>query len=201
VLQALLQTGVFSKILLVPAKQNPLKPTPSKITDEFRLKLIQASLAEIADPRIELWEGELRRSGLSFTRDTLMELSQTNQGELVLIVGNEVFREFPKWKDPNTILRLAHLAIVEREPMKADATVILKQCGVEDASVEPDGIYHHKHSRWIKSFSINALRYSSTELRESLANGWKTNTLNKVPQGIQRSVWLLIKENQLYAVS
>lgn len=208
-LQSLLKTGLFKKILLVPAKQNPLKPQPSQIPDSVRLEMLKASLQELAEPKVEIWEGELNRPGLSYMKDTLKELSQSTKEELVLILGNEVFRELPKWKDPKTVLSLAHIALVVRDDKPSDIKSTLEQCGIHDASsteswskdTEVGGVTYLKSSRWTQPFNINALPYSSTQIRQNLANAWKTKEFMSPPQGIQRSVWLLIKENQLYAVN
>jgi len=191
-IQSLLKTGLFKKILIVPAKQNPLKQTRSQVPTELRLKMLQASAQEIGDPRVEIWDGELNRQGLSFMKDTLEELTQHNLGELTLIIGNEVFKDFHQWKEPQRILNLANLAIVQRTGESVDVDLVLKNCGVAH------GV---KTSHWIKTFEINALPYSATKIRESLAKTWKTGDLSQTPQGIQRLVWLLIKENQLYAVN
>jgi nicotinate-nucleotide adenylyltransferase len=201
VIQSLLKTGLFTKILIVPAKQNPLKAKPSAVSDELRLRLINASIKELSDPRIEIWEGELQREGLSYMKDTLLELSQKKLGELALILGDEVFNEFPNWKEPKTVLSLANLVIVQRTPAPLTLNETLKKCGVLDGEFRGTELFYLQNSKWIKVFQINALPYSSTEIRKSLAKAWNTNSLSKTPQGIQRSVWLLIKENQLYAVN
>ena len=191
-LQSLLKTGLFKKILVVPAKQNPLKNSPSKIPDDLRLKMLKASLKEIGDPRLEIWDGELKRNGLSYMKDTLRELSQGQTGELTLIMGNEVFKEFYRWKEPETIIKLANLAIVQRTGESVDIKSILETC-----QLAPNSNSFH----WIKIFKINALPHSATQIRENLAKTWKSGDLSKTPHGIQRSVWLVIKENQLYAVN
>ncbi len=200
-LQSLLKTSLFTKILLVPAKQNPLKPKASQIPDELRLKLLKASVKEISDPRIEIWDGELKRSGFSYMKDTLTELSQTYGKELVLILGNEVFKDFPKWNEPKTVLSLAHIAVIQRTHEELNLNEVLKSCGILDGAPQENEISYLKNSRWLKTFKIGALPYSATEIRANLVKAWKTNPLSETPQGIQRSVWLLIKENQLYAVS
>lgn len=200
-IQSLLKMGIFKKILIVPAKQNPLKVVPSQVSDDLRLKLIKASLEEVSDPRIEIWEGELNRTGLSYMKDTLLELSQSKLGELALIVGDEVFEQFPNWKEPKTVLSLANLVIIQRTDRPPAIQETLKDCGILDGMTQGPEVSYLQNSKWIKVFQINALPYSSTEIRKSLAKAWNTNTLSKTPQGIQRSVWLLIKENQLYAVN
>lgn len=200
-LKELLKTDLFTKIILVPAKQNPLKPLPSQISTPMRVKLIETALEELGDSRINLWEGELKRSGLSFMKDTLQELQEKYREELGLILGNEVFADLPKWREPKQVLNLANIVVVQRTTSQINILSTLLQCGILDANEEDSLIRYAENSRWVKTIKINALPFSSTELRETLAKAWKTGDLTQVPQGIQRSVWLLIKENQLYAVS
>lgn len=199
-LTSLLNTGEFKKILVVPAKQNPLKATPSLISDTMRLHLLEASIKELNNPNIEIWDGELKRSGASYTEETLMELTQQKWGDLVLILGNEVFETFSKWKNPKRILSLANIAVVKRDNAPIDMNGMLKTCGIVDGISSENRVLHSQNSRWIKTFKINALPFSSTKIRTHLIKAYKKQYLDPPPSGIQRSVWLLIKENQLYAV-
>lgn len=200
-LKELLKTDLFTKIILVPAKQNPLKPLPAQISPEMRLRLIEAALGEVGDQRLEVWEGELHRPGVSFMKDTLQALEHKYREELGLILGNEVFEDLPKWREPKTVLNLANVIVVQRTPSQINSISTLQQCGISDAVERDNLIRYAENKRWIKTFTINALPISSTHIRETLAKAWKIGDLTQVPQGIQRSVWLLIKENQLYAVS
>jgi|GEM_PF-499145 len=200
-IKSLLQQGWIDSILLVPAKQNPLKLTASKIPDDMRLKLIEAALKELNHPKVELFTGELKRQGFSYTKDTLKELKTLYQDELALIVGDEVFKDFPKWKDPKTILTLANLIVVQRTPSPIDTIQILTNCGISDFTQQEEDQFFSNQTRWVRVVKINALPHCATQIRNDLAKAWKIGDLSKAPQGIQRSVWLLIKENQLYAVN
>ena len=134
-------------------------------------------------------------------KDTLAELKHQFNEEMVLIVGDEVFKAFPQWKEPATVLGLANVLIIQRTENPIEVINTVQKCGITDAIVENSDIRYAKRSRWIKTMKINALHYSATKIRENLAKAWKTGGLTQAPQGIQRSVWLLIKENQLYAVN
>src|SRR5208283_3360039 len=63
----------------------------------------------------KLYDGELRRKGVSYTVDTLKELSNRYpRAKFYLLMGEDSLREFHRWKDPQGILRLATLVILNR---------------------------------------------------------------------------------------
>ena len=57
-------------------------------------------------------DAELRRSGPSYTVDTLASL--VSRGDLLLIVGSETFLDLLNWHEPRRVARLARLAVVPR---------------------------------------------------------------------------------------
>jgi nicotinate-nucleotide adenylyltransferase len=64
----------------------------------------------------EVSDIELRRDGVSYTVDTIREISTQNpQDELFLIVGGDSLRTFHMWRDPAGILALAKLVVFGRD--------------------------------------------------------------------------------------
>ena len=203
--QKILENYHFEKLFFLPAKQNPLKEKSTKASASLRLALIRAALKETQEARFEIWDTELTRPGPSYTIETLQEIQiqfPNRDYELVLILGNEVFAEFPRWKNPQGILRISNLCVVERISEKTASTDdSLKQIGVKySKSANFSNRIETEFSHWIEKVSIDALPYSSTEVRKNILKARDSKDLQNTPQGIQRSVWLLIKENQLYTV-
>ena len=67
------------------------------------------------DRRFAVSDLEIRRSGLSYTVDTLTELhSQAPDNELFLIVGGDVAAGLRDWHEPERVLSLASLAVAKR---------------------------------------------------------------------------------------
>jgi nicotinate-nucleotide adenylyltransferase len=105
----------LDRVLLMPVHTPPHKavvdddPGP-----EHRLALVRAAVA--GDDRFEASELEVFRPGPSYTVDTLRELHEASPGdELIFIVGGDMARSLPSWREPVEILRLAILAAAERD--------------------------------------------------------------------------------------
>jgi nicotinate-nucleotide adenylyltransferase len=105
----------LDRVLLVPVHTPPHKavvvddPGP-----EHRLALVRAAVE--GDDRFEASELEVFRPGPSYTVDTLRELHEASPGaELIFIVGGDMARSLPSWREPVEILRLATLAAAERD--------------------------------------------------------------------------------------
>ena len=69
-------------------------------------------LAVAEHPRFEVSDVELRRSGPSYTVDTLEALRP--RGDLHLIIGSETFLDLLSWHEPRRLPGLARLVVVPR---------------------------------------------------------------------------------------
>lgn len=111
-------------ILYVPAKHNPLKPKHALASDEDRLNMISAAIAEAGNSsQVELFVTgmELGREGLSYTADTLAELrSSVGDSRLSLFIGSDVVKQLHSWRSVEDILATVQLAIVLRGERKED---------------------------------------------------------------------------------
>ena len=90
----------------------------------------QMVLRAIADnPHFALCDAELRRAGPSYTVDTLRELRGRLGDDCVLyfIVGSDVLPDFQRWKEPERILELCRLAVVERPGGPVDPLALLAE--------------------------------------------------------------------------
>jgi nicotinate-nucleotide adenylyltransferase len=64
---------------------------------------------------VEVSRLELEREGPSYTVDTLRQLHATEpEDQLTFIVGGDMARSLPAWREPEAILELATLAVAER---------------------------------------------------------------------------------------
>ena len=78
-----------------------------------RLAMVQAALAGREDLVVD--DRELRRAGPSYTIDTLRSLRSDLPGTpLCLLLGTDAFASFTRWRDPQGILDIANLVILER---------------------------------------------------------------------------------------
>jgi nicotinate-nucleotide adenylyltransferase len=100
-------------VFFVPAYCSPFKrkhpmPAASK-------RLVMAKEAIKGNGVFKLYDGELRRDGISYTIDTLIELkAKYPRSKFYLLMGADNLRTFHRWKDPQDILKLARLVILNR---------------------------------------------------------------------------------------
>jgi nicotinate-nucleotide adenylyltransferase len=104
----------LERVLLMPVHVPPHKPAKWDPGAEHRLRMCR--LAVGADPRIEVCALELERPGPSYTVDTLRDIHASDpDAELTLIVGADMARTLDSWREPYEILKLARLAVAERD--------------------------------------------------------------------------------------
>ncbi len=86
----------LDKVTLIPTSTTPLKDNSSMASSEDRLRMCGLASADI--DFIEVSDIEVRREGLSYTSDTVRELSGYGD-ELFLIVGADMFLTLEKWHE------------------------------------------------------------------------------------------------------
>lgn len=157
-------------LLFVPASAQPFKvAVEGGAPPAARLEMLRLAIGKRESFRIETVE--IERGGLSYTVDTLEELSRQNAGaELFLIVGEDALGAFDKWKRPERILELATPAILRRQSGTARRPL---PAGVVEAS-----------SRLVE--------VSSTEIRERVRAG------NSIRGFVTEAVENYIEANALY---
>jgi nicotinate-nucleotide adenylyltransferase len=100
-------------VVLMPAGSPPHKRLDEEPGPERRLAMCRL-LVRGAD-RLSVCALEVERDGPSYTVDTLRELHARHPDtELTLIVGADVARTLPSWREPRALLDLAGLAVAER---------------------------------------------------------------------------------------
>jgi nicotinate-nucleotide adenylyltransferase len=103
----------LQRVIVMPARIPPHKPVEDEPGAEHRLELCRVAVQ--GDERFEVWDLECKRSGPSYTVDTLVELhAQSPDSELFLIVGGDIAAGLPSWHQPEQVLSLATLAVARR---------------------------------------------------------------------------------------
>jgi nicotinate-nucleotide adenylyltransferase len=147
----------LDRVLLVPARVPPHKEIPADPGPDVRLELCEAAIA--GDERFAVSRIELDRPGRSYTVDTLRALhDRLPQDELTFIVGGDMARSFPSWREPAAILELATLAVAERT-------------GAERAEIEAALAPLDPAGERVRHFAMPRLDVSSSEIRARVAAG------------------------------
>src|SRR3984893_2121982 len=91
-----------------PPHRPQLYPSP-----ERRLQMVRAAVAD--QPSFVVDDREVRRSGLSYSVDTLTELRREYpQASLCLLLGMDAFLGLPNWHRWRELLTLAHIVVAHR---------------------------------------------------------------------------------------
>ncbi|MFZ2113526.1 MAG: nicotinate (nicotinamide) nucleotide adenylyltransferase [Solirubrobacteraceae bacterium] len=102
------------RVLLTPVLIPPHKPAKWDPGAEHRRKMCQLAIGD--DPSLGVCTLELERPGPSYTIDTLRSIHASDpDAELTLIVGADMASTLASWREPREILKLARLAVAERE--------------------------------------------------------------------------------------
>ncbi len=154
----------LDRVIWIPAGQPPHKEGRDMAPAPLRLEMVRAAIG--GDARFEADDLELRRSGPSYTADTLETLSGSHPDVLLfLIVGVDQYRDLASWSRPEEILRRATLVVMDRGGEGArDAVPDVR--GADAALVAP----------------VTRIDISSTCVREMLAAGEDVSDL--VPPGV-----------------
>ena len=100
-------------IFFVPAFCSPFKRGQSMPDAIKRLTMVKEAIK--GNSLFKIYEGELRRAGISYTLETLQEIkAKYPKASLYLLMGADNLRQFHRWKSPQGILKLAKLVILNR---------------------------------------------------------------------------------------
>lgn len=102
----------LSRVLLIPTNEGPHKQisTPSPLQ---RLEMVRLAVA--GTEVLEACDLEISREGTSYTHDTLCQLrSRYPEAEFTLLLGSDMLRSFPEWRNADQITQEARLAILLR---------------------------------------------------------------------------------------
>ncbi|HXK09024.1 MAG TPA: nicotinate-nucleotide adenylyltransferase [Vicinamibacteria bacterium] len=78
-------------------------------------RLAMARLATASQPRFEAWDTELRRPGPSYTVETVQALLAARPSDvLFLVVGTDTWPEMTTWREPERLLSLVEVVVVDR---------------------------------------------------------------------------------------
>jgi len=159
----------LERVLFVPAAQPPLKPQGVAPAAD-RLEMVE--LATASNPVFDVLDLELHREGPSYTVDTLAELGRRFPGQpLWFVMGSDALAELALWRQPETLVSLANLAIVQRpgEPQVDPGALLPNDLRVQFAP-GPGGLVHES-GRELRVIATTELSLSATDIRERVARG------------------------------
>jgi nicotinate-nucleotide adenylyltransferase len=129
----------LERVLLIPARLPPHKTAAEDPGAPRRLEMCRLLVAR--EDAVAVSALELERDGPSYTVDTLRTLHDANpRTSLTFILGADIARTLPAWREPRQLLKFAELAVALRAAstaaeVRADLAELLDAGGGEDERV------------------------------------------------------------------
>ncbi|MDQ7039235.1 MAG: nicotinate (nicotinamide) nucleotide adenylyltransferase [Aquificota bacterium] len=171
------KTGA-DKVVFIPTHRTPLKESHSA-PPEDRLNMVR--LAVEGEEGFEVEDYEVRRGGISYTVETLKYLADKLPGKPVLLLGADSMLRFHLWRDPERIIDMADLMVVEREGLMEKVREYVRT-----------RFPMLKEGKNVFFVSTRRIDVSATEIRRRVKEGKSIYCL--VPEPVER----YIKERGLY---
>lgn len=159
--QAIARLGL-DEVQFMPCA-NPVHRQQPQVENIHRLKMIELALA--GHPGFSLNSLEVDRGGPSYMVDSLEQITSQQEAVLCLLMGVDSFNQFPGWKSPKEILKLAHLIVCARPGQTLDRRIYPEHQVASGNELEKQA------SGLILALDIDECSCSSTEVRELLAQG------------------------------
>jgi nicotinate-nucleotide adenylyltransferase len=170
----------LDKLFVMPAFQPPHKQGKKLTPDEKRLQM--CALAFEGIDGVEVSDYEIAQKGTSYTYLTCRYFKERfPDDELFWLVGTDMLRNFPAWKNPEDILQNATLAVCARDEKE------------EWIEVEQEKFFK-KFGRNFAVIRYNGKNVSSTKIRVLAGAG--VDLMPFVPEKVAK----YIQKNALYEI-
>lgn len=107
------QQANLDRVLFVPCAMSPHKLAGAHGSDRQRIEMLDLAIG--GHRSFVRSDMEIKRGGVSFTVETLRELTDTQRdSEFFFLMGADSLDSFSSWRDPEEILKLAKPIVVGR---------------------------------------------------------------------------------------
>jgi nicotinate-nucleotide adenylyltransferase len=182
----------LSEVRFMPTGSPPHREQP-QAPAQLRLEMVKAAIAD--QPAFVVDDREVRRTGVSYSVDTLTELrAEYPQRSLCLLLGMDAFLGLPNWHRWRELLDLAHIIVAHRPGWRAPTMGPLGEVMVDRGTGRVRDL-HEQRAGCIYVHAVTQLEISSTELRQLISQGRDPRYI--VPEEVRR----IIRETRCYAAA
>lgn len=178
---------------VIPNCVGPLRVQTQGASAEQRLEMCRLGLQNFPG-HVQVDDLEIRRGGISYTVDTMKELTRQNAGDrFYLTIGLDQFQKFDQWKNFEEILTLADLVVTSRPGLEFPYAVDRFPGGMRALVEDFDGKQALlKNGQTIHFVQIPDVEVSATEIRKKIRLGQIIHDL--VPAPVEE----YLRENKIY---
>lgn len=171
--EAVRESFMLDEILFIPAARPPHK-RGRNVTDE-KHRLTMTILATRSNKFFKVSDMELKRTGLSYTLDTMNELYKTfgNSTELFFIIGADSLADLSKWHEARELVEKCHFIATTRQGVDVDFSAVENYFG----AIAKEHIHR---------VTTPGLEISSTDIREKVRLGRSIKYL--VPEAVEEYI-------------
>ena len=181
----------LDEIILIPAALPPHK-IPVDVADAAdRMQMLDLALEDVSGLRLS--DIESKRSGPSYTIDTVQHLRQTlpDQSRIYLIMGMDAFLEIDTWKSYNELLEQIPFIIISRPNTDSCDTdfgwkfleeYLTSKISADYVFSKLQNCYRAKDKKPVYIYEVTGLDISSTRIRSLISEGRPIRFL--VPQKV-----------------
>lgn len=179
--KAAIETLRLDRVFVLPAYVPPHKRERVLTDDVHRVAMLKKAFA--CEKKVVVSEYELERGGVSYTYLTCEHFKALYPfDELYFLMGTDMLRDFPTWKNPERILELCTIAVCDRAEKD------------KNWAKEEERRFFELFQKTFQKIEYTARAVSSTEVRVLAAAGEDVAAL------CGRDVAAYIKENRLYEI-
>lgn len=171
----------LDKLFVIPASIPPHKQIKSKTTTQERLEMAEIAFSNLSC-KIEVSDLETKRSGKSYTADTIKELKSQGYDDLYLLCGTDMILTLDGWYNPEYIFENATIVYMRREN-EEENNHLLK---------EKIAFYEKSFNAKIVNIQAKPIELSSSTVRETVKSG------NDASKMVTSEVLQFIKLKNLY---
>lgn len=171
--EALEQCGLAA-VRIIPAGTPPHRGGPHATTEQ-RLAMVRLAVQDNAAFMLD--EREIRRSGPSYTVDTLATLRSELGSEqpLCLLMGGDAFLQLDTWHEWKKLFELAHIVVIQRNGRPLGNAIEQADAALRDeyrARLAPaSAALHEGPAGAIVVLDMPTLEISATSIRSRCAQG------------------------------
>lgn len=193
-----METFPLDRCILIPAAAPPHKARPDMAEVSDRLEMVR--LAARGVQGLEVSEVEIRRSGPSYTVDTIRHFQKTapSGAQIFLLVGLDAFYDIDSWHKWRELIGAVPLIVMTRpignEPVSCSGAAEFLRSHIRDGyRFDPDtGGFLHPDLPAVYYRQVTMLDISSTDIRRRIQSGRSIRFL--LPGAVER----YIAEKELY---
>jgi len=191
----------LDQVILIPAALPPHKMPGEVAAAADRLQMLNLALEDT--PGLTISEVELKRSGPSYTIDTVAHFKHTlpDQSRIYLIMGMDAFLEIDTWKSYDALLLQIPFIIISR-PKSGSAgndpgwkfmeNFLTSKISPDYVFSESQSCYRAKNKQPVYVFEVTSLDISSTRIRNLI------NKARSIDYLVPRKVAEFINSKGLY---